>query len=110
MVPAAFAGVLDPTFADEGVKVLDFAGEPGMSGSERGIANCPAAGDRQLVVLREAGGLIVARLSSDGSLDASFGDGGVRRHAIEIGDQDSPTVAAICRADGGIWMVASHIV
>lgn len=110
MVPAAFAGVLDPTFADEGVKVLDFACEPGMSGSERGIANCPAAGDRQLVVLREAGGLIVARLSSDGSLDASFGDGGVRRHAIEIGDQDSPTVAAICRADGGIWMVASHIV
>jgi hypothetical protein len=107
MVPAAFAGVLDPTFADEGVKVLDFAGEPGMSGSERGIANCPAAGDRQLVVLREAGGLIVARLSSDGSLDASFGDGGVRHHAVATNTYDTADAAAICRADGGIWIVAN---
>ncbi len=109
MVPAAFAGVLDPTFADEGVKVLDFAGEPGMSGSERGIANCPAAGDRQLVVTSDGADLIVvARLSFDGSLDTSFGDGGVRHHAVATTHYDTAAVAAVCRADGGIWIVASY--
>jgi hypothetical protein len=105
-VPAAMADVLDPGFADEGVRVLDFT--PDVNAGGRGVVNCPAAGDRQLVVVREVGALLVARLDFDGSLDPTFADAGVRRHTLWAGTQDSATVAAVCRADGGIWIVATH--
>ena len=109
--PAAFADVLDPAFADAGVRVLDFSATPGASGEERGIANCPAAGGKQLVVAGDDYiGLVVTRLNFDGSVDTGFGVAGARVHAMPAGNLLGPHTGAVCRADGGIWIVTTHFV
>lgn len=109
--PAAFAELLDPSFADAGVKVLDFSATPGASGEERGIANCPAAGGKQLVVAGDDYfGLVVTRLNFDGSVDTGFGVAGTRMHAMPAGNLLGPHTSAVCRADGGIWIVTSRFV
>ncbi len=103
----ALAGVLDETFADHGKKVLDFSGSPGASGLEYAIANCPAANGRQLVVMRDSNsGILVTRLNFDGSLDTGFGSNGLRRHPVPLSNLIGPVSAAVCRADGGIWIAA----
>lgn len=109
--PAAFAGLLDPSFANEGVRVLDFSATPGASGEERGVVNCAAAGGKQLVVASDDYfGLVVTRLNFDGSVDTGFGVAGTRVHAMAAGNLLGPHTGAVCRADGGIWIVTTQFV
>ena len=106
-LPVPAAEVLDTGFAEQGVKTLDFEGMPGTVGVEFGIANCPAANGRQLVVMRDHfSGVLVTRLNFDGSIDTSFGAGGMLRHALQTDASPVVNTAAVCRADGGIWIAA----
>lgn len=102
----AASSELDPSFGQGGVVKIDLS-PSGIEGRERGLASCPTADGRRLVVFAaDRGGttdLNVVRLNQDGSRDMSFGDGGAVRHAIATRLDTS----SVCRADGKIW-IASH--
>jgi len=91
-------GSLDVTFGDEGKVMTDFAG------SDNGNA-VALQKDGKIVVAGESDlGFSVARYNVDGSLDATFGDGGKVTTAFVIGINDNGN-AVVIQKDGKIVVV-----
>lgn len=93
--------VLDSSLDGDGIRIYDFGVE------ERPIANCPAAGGKQLLVMREGDYAIsVIRLLWDGSVDPGFNAGQpVRHEGIPTFYNDSNGVS-LCRTDGSMVLAA----
>jgi len=102
-------GSLDRTFGARGKAKTDF---PGLEAVISAIAIQP---DGKIVVAGGAfpllvflGDLTVARYNSNGSLDSSFGRGGIV--TLEFGDQGSYGFALALQADGKIVVAGTHFV
>lgn len=106
--PAIAADILDRQLDGDGARLLDLLLPQDGSTSDQPIVSCPAADDKQLVVVRKGANAIVStRLRFDGSIDTSFGNGGARVVPLATTSLSSPVTAAVCRADGSIWIAAS---
>jgi uncharacterized delta-60 repeat protein len=99
----ANAGELDPSFAGDGRKAIDFGG----TDAARAVLVQP---DGRIVV---AGGgtagssFCVARLRSDGALDTTFGSGGKR--VIDFGGDNESAFGAALQPDGKIVLVGGSV-
>jgi uncharacterized delta-60 repeat protein len=91
-------GTLDPQFGTDGTQLL-----PGATmGSEFGRA-IEIEDDGRIVVAGTRGEqVILARLTADGQLDATFGTGGVALHGTAVGN-----VVALARAANGYRVAAN---
>jgi uncharacterized delta-60 repeat protein len=101
-------GAVDPTFGQRGTAVL--ASSPDWRGSDANLAVAP---DGKIVVVTSTSGdsfnavLLMNRLTRDGAVDRSFGDGGAA--TLDLGDLDAiPDVAV--RPDGRIVVAGSFTV
>jgi len=102
-------GSLDSTFGAQGRVRTDF---PGL---EAVISSIVIQPDGKIVVAGGAfpllvflGDLTVARYNSNGSLDSSFGNGGIV--SLEFGDQGSYGFALALQSDGKIVVAGTHFV
>ena len=102
-------GSLDTTFGARGKVRTDF---PGLDAVISSLIIQP---DGKIVVAGGAfpllvflGDMIVARYNSDGSLDSSFGNGGIV--SLEFGDQGSYGFALALQSDGKIVVAGTHFV
>lgn len=97
--PAAASAFLDKSFSDDGVRIMDGAGD-------QPIAACPTANGRLLLVSRDGyTNLSVTRLLENGGTDTSFGIGGMRGVDLPKGLASGP-IPALCRPDGSVWMLS----
>lgn len=102
------ASLLDSRFDHNGIRRFDVG--PARDGNtiDLPIVTCPTAGNGQLVVVRKGGtDIISTRLRFDGSIDASFGDGGTRLVALPTTARTDGVSAAVCRPDGSAWIAVS---
>lgn len=99
-------GILDATFATDGLLQFDVAGG---HDNGHGIAVQP---DGKIVVTASAThsgfsfDIVVLRLHEDGSLDTSFGDGGMYRYANANGSDLVYELTLV--EDGSIFVVGGH--
>jgi uncharacterized delta-60 repeat protein len=102
-------GSLDPSFGVGGKVTTDF---PGLAAVISAIVIQPdgkivvAGGTFPLLVF--LGDLTLARYNPDGTLDASFGNGGIVK--LEYGDQGSYGFALALQQDGKIVVAGTHFV
>lgn len=93
-------GTLDPSFGDDGVVVVD----PSGSGD---FARAMAYAGNKIFVGGTANGVpFVARLTAEGTLDPSFGTGGIARMLLGA-EGGEITDLAISAADGSIYASVS---
>ena len=92
------AGVPDASFGKGGVVETPLGTSVGISSFVR------SADGRLLLAGTSDRNAVLLRYSADGALDASFGDGGIRRTSIGEGMRVS---AALAEADGHLLVVAS---
>ncbi len=89
-------GTLDSTFGNQGLVSTDL-------GFTDDAANAVALAGNDIVIAGRAGGdFLVARYLSDGTLDGSFGNGGVRRVDFARGADSASAIAV--RPDGKILL------
>jgi uncharacterized delta-60 repeat protein len=107
-------GDLDPTFGNGGLVITPFPGYPQVRSSARSVAVQP---DGRLVVAGNAGpsnaprsGIALARYDSDGSLDTSFGTGGLVDTYINDSGNDATINTVLLQPDGRILAVGWDIV
>jgi uncharacterized delta-60 repeat protein len=93
-------GTPDRTFAISGDRTVDFGGV------DEAVAVANAPGAKLVVVGRGGAGadMVIARLNSDGSYDASFGSGG--KASVDFGGTDVAN-GVVVRADGSIVVAGS---
>lgn len=102
-------GTLDSSFGTQGKVTTDF---PGLAGVISAIVVQPdgkivvAGGTFPLFVF--LGDLTLARYNTNGSLDSSFGGGGIVK--LEFGDQGSYGAALVLQGDGKILVAGTHFV
>lgn len=102
-------GTLDPGFGTQGKVTTDF---PGLAAVISAIVIQPdgkvvvAGGSFPLFVF--AGDLTIARYNANGTLDTSFGSGGIVK--LEYGDQGSYGFALALQSDGKIIVAGTHFV
>ncbi|HZN67060.1 MAG TPA: hypothetical protein VFB66_17345 [Tepidisphaeraceae bacterium] len=88
------AGDLDPTFGDGGSVVLNFPGLP------FDVRDAARQADEKIVLVGQKGDTpAVVRLNADGTLDGSFGFGGLRELSADYIDE---AAAVALQFDGGI--------
>ncbi len=86
-------GSPDATFSGDGRQTVDFGGDDGANG-------VALTSDSKIVVAGTGGGgndIVVARLETDGSLDASFGPGG--KVTVDFGGTEKGAAAAVASDD-----------
>ena len=106
-VVAAFtlSGALDSSFGTSGVTTVDFHGRIDRSRAIAGHqGRVLVAGAAQGPVRSGTDDLALARLTSSGALDTSFGDNGRARHGL-VGPVSVWIADAVVRDDGGVLAV-----
>ncbi len=114
-------GSLDTTFNKTGEQVVAFD----LGGANSDIASAVTVGSDGKVILAGSAGLAditsgadtfstsdiaVARLNSDGSLDGSFGTGGKKTVAYDLGGDKSDSASAVALAGTNIVLVGTSSV
>jgi uncharacterized delta-60 repeat protein len=94
------AGVVDTTFSGDGIQTLDLASSSDVPGD---VLVQPDG--RILIAANGSNSFGLARLLADGSLDTSFGSGGIAQPATMSGSSSPPSLAL--RSDGRVLVTGT---